>query len=143
MARTAQATAEAHGLAAVDGLDPWRELLGAVLDRREVERLLNLGTQGELDDLVAESRLLALPAKRGELLFPAFQFGPNGSLNQTIIKVMTILRPVVVTSYTIASWLRSPKEQLGGKTPVEWLDLGNDPESVIAAAELAADHLSA
>jgi hypothetical protein len=49
---------------------------------------------------------------------------------------------VVETPYTIASWLKSPKESLEGETPLRWLERGSKPDLVIEAAKLTAARLA-
>lgn len=142
MVRTACAPARAVGSSPGEGQDPWPELLGPLLDRREVQRVLRVDGPEDVEDLTTTGRLLGLPNRNGDVLFPAFQFGADGTLSPTIGRVLAILEPVVVTPYSIASWPRSPKDHLDGRTPIEWLERGLDPEQVIAAAELAAARLA-
>lgn len=141
MVRTALVPAEMLRPPVGDGEERWRDLLGPLLDRRDVQHRLGPGPAADVRDLEASGRLLGLPTESGDVVFPAFQFGPDGNVDPTILRILAILGPVVATPYTIASWLRSPRKDLGGRTPVEWLELGHDPDSVIAAAELAAARL--
>ena len=124
------------------GGDPWRELLGRLLSISEVQQLIGAKTVREVSGLVETKRLLALPTKRSGLLFPAFQFTHDGRLNPTIGDVIAILADSVVTPYMIASWLKSPNDDLGGASPVRWLELGRDPSRVLAEARVVAARLA-
>ena len=120
---------------------PWRDLLGPLLSSEDVQRLLGTQTRQEFNALVRQKRLLALPTKRG-VVFPAFQFTSDGTPHPAIATVVDILADRVATPYTIASWLKSPKDDLGGETPMRWLELERDPERVIAAAQVTAARLA-
>jgi hypothetical protein len=141
MVRTAPSPAGALRPPAGDGEERWRALLGPLLDRVEVQQRLGLGA-ADVRTMEAGGRLLALPTESGDVVFPAFQFGPDGKVEPTIGRVLAILLPVVVTPYTVASWLRSPRDDLGRQTPLDWLAAGHDPDQVIAAAELTAARLA-
>ena len=118
----------------------WRAYLDPVLDAEAVGKYLGLASVGDVQALVGQNKLLAVPAASG-FLYPAFQFRA-GKTDPTISRVVGILGRVVVTPYTIATWLKGAKpDLLEGKTPLEWLESGGDPNRVVAAAELAAARL--
>src|SRR5687767_7828617 len=120
MVRTTLVSAGTLRRSVGDGENRWRDLLGPLLDHHDVQRRLGLDAAEDIGDLVDSNRLLAVPTDEGDELYPEFQFEPGGNINPTIGRVLAILGPVVVTHYTIASWLRSPREDLGGRAPVEW-----------------------
>jgi hypothetical protein len=120
----------------------WRAFLGPLLSRTEVQELIGAESAGEIDALVAEQRLLALPTHEGDVVYPAFQFRADGTPHPVIGRVIEILSPVVESPYMIASWLRSKKADLGGRTPLEWLEKGRDPRRVVVEARLSASHLA-
>ena len=115
----------------------WQAYVAPTLDAAEVSTYLGLGSVGAVATLTEQHRLLAVPMSSGPR-YPAFQFRA-GEADPAIGRVVGILGEVVATPYTIASWLKGAKpDLLGGKTPLEWLESGGDPERVVAAAELAA-----
>ena len=118
----------------------WRELLGPLLDDTQVRELLKVSSK-DLRAMVDEHALLALLTKAGETLYPRFQFAEDGRVYPDLRRILAIFDGVVVTTYTVASWLKGPKEYLGGVTPIRWLELGRDPAPVIAGAEVAAARL--
>ena len=87
-------------------------------------------------------RLLALPTREGDVVYPAYQFNKTGTVYPDIERNISIFDGVVATPYTIASWLRGPKKYLGGNAPIQWLELERDPEPVLAGAEVAAARLA-
>jgi hypothetical protein len=95
-----------------------------------------------LHQLVGKNQLLALPTNSGEAVFPDFQLNKAGRVYPDLPRILAIFDGSVVTSYTIASWLKGPKDYLGGVTPIRWLELDRDPEPVIAGAEVAAARLA-
>jgi transcriptional regulator with XRE-family HTH domain len=120
----------------------WKRLLGPILTMKQVQRLLRLQTSEEVNELVNQRRLLALPAEHGVVRYPAFQFTDAGEVYPTIPTILEIFDGAVETQYTVASWLQSPKEYLEGNTPIGWLERGRDPDRVIAGAEQAAARLA-
>lgn len=119
----------------------WRELLGPLLDDTQVRELLKVSSQ-DLHAMVDEHALLALPTKAGETVYPRFQFTAEGRVYPALPRILAIFDGAVVTTYSVASWLKGPKDYLGGLTPIRWLELERDPESVIAGAEVAAARLA-
>lgn len=122
--------------------DVWRNVLGPLLERDEACRLLGVGSGHDIDVLVRDKQLLALPTHEGDTVFPAFQFGRDGKPYPVISRVIDILDPVVESPYMIASWLKSRKADLGDRTPIEWLELGRDPRRIVAEARQSAAHLA-
>jgi hypothetical protein len=134
-------TAEAEGIGdpqpTVDE-QSWREFLGPLLSKEEAKLRIGVASDHELELLVKENRLLALPSNHGELVYPEFQFNRDGGVYAGIEPVLHLFRDVVTTPYTIASWLRGPKDYLEGQSPIEWIESGRDLEPMIKGAELAA-----
>jgi hypothetical protein len=122
--------------------DPWPKLLGPLLHAEDVRELVGLSSLEELDELVRQWRILALPTRRGGVVYPAFQFDDDGQPFPTIAEVIEILAPVAVTPYTIASWLMSPKPYFEDQSPMQWLKSGRPPRHVVTEARLAADHMA-
>jgi len=120
----------------------WRAFLGPLLSQTEVQDLIGAASAQDVDALVQERRLLALPTHEGDVVYPAFQFRADGSPYPVIRRVIEILGPVVESPYMIASWLKSRKADLGGRTPIDWLEMGKDPRRVVTEARLSASHLA-
>lgn len=125
-----------------ESLAVWQAFLGQFLSKSEVQELIGAETASEVDALVEDGRLLALPTHEGDVVYPAFQFRADGTPYPTIGRVIEILGPVAVTPYTIASWLMSPKPYFRGTSPIHWLEMGRDPRRVVAEARLAAAHMT-
>ncbi|HEY7036897.1 MAG TPA: hypothetical protein VH482_36550 [Thermomicrobiales bacterium] len=121
--------------------DPWPEFLGPLLHAEEVRELVGLASLDDLDELVQQWRILALPTRPGGVVYPAFQFDDDGQPYPTIAEVIELLAPVAVTPYTIASWLMSPNEFLGDATPMHLLRTERDPQRVLTEARYAAAHM--
>lgn len=118
----------------------WRAYLAPLLAPEGVGPYLGLGSVREVRRLTEQNKPLAVPTAAG-LLYPVFQFIAGGT-DPTISRLVDILAEVVATPYTTASWLNGAQpEFLEGKTPLECLASGGDPERVIAAADLVAARL--
>ena len=70
----------------------WQAFLGPLLSREEARQRLGLASDQEIDVLVREKRLLALPTLEGDTIYPAFQLAANGQPYPTIARVIEILR---------------------------------------------------
>ena len=92
--------------------------------------------------MVRRKQLLALPTLIGQVVYPAFQFGEQGGVYPSIERILRIFDGIALTPYTIASWLRGPKDYLEGETPMRWLELERSADPVIAGTEVAAARLS-
>jgi hypothetical protein len=136
---------------AVRRLEPWAEARlrglaarraliergGGMLDVHDVASLLGIGV-----DAVAKRRqagkLLAMP--RGERAFdyPACQFGTHA--------VVPHLERLLAATQGLEPWVRldlltSPREELGGLTPLQAAERGEVEDAVAAVAVLAAEHV--
>jgi hypothetical protein len=101
----------------------WARHLGPAYPTRHVRRLFKASKQA-VNDRVRRGTLLALRNEAGEVVYPAFQFGPNGQPLAGIADVIGAFKGAVETPYTIAAWLVSPEAELDGSTPIEQLRLG-------------------
>jgi hypothetical protein len=120
----------------------WTEFFGPLLDAQQAAPILGVKSVESVAEMARDGKLLALPTRDGRVVFPAFQFGKAGAVYPEIERIIAIFADIVVTPYTIASWLLGPKEYLQGHSPIRWLELGGDPERVIAGAEVAAARLA-
>jgi hypothetical protein len=119
----------------------WRRHLGALLDTRQAQELLGVGTRQAVSDMVKRGRLLALPSGDGRLAYPAFQFGPTGRPYPVLPFVIGTLKEAGADPHTIASWFATPKALLEDASPAEWLRRGGDDAAVREAARRTAARL--
>jgi hypothetical protein len=115
----------------------WAQHLGPTYPTRHVCKLFN-STKQAVSDRVRRGTLLALRNEAGELVYPAFQFGPDGQPLRGIAGVVGALRDVVETPYTIAAWLVAPEAELDGSTPIDELRHGRAKAVSEAAQHYAA-----
>jgi hypothetical protein len=119
----------------------WGRQVGTMLSSREVTELLDV-TRQAVHDRTQRGSLLAVRGSDGGILYPAFQFGPNGRPLPGVPEATRTLAPVVETTYTIAAWFTSPEPELGGATPSDWLRGGGDPDAVVEQARREAARLA-
>ena len=98
----------------------WAEQLGPAYRQGDVARLLGKSRQA----VSADSGLLRLEMRDGEIGYPVFQFDGRRKL-AGIRDVIGILGPVVASPWTLASWLTSPNSYLDNRAPVQALRDGN------------------
>ena len=120
----------------------WRRQLGPLLEGREVQELLGVGSRQAVSDLAKRGRLLALDAAGGRRLYPAFQFAESGRPHRDLESVLEVFAGVVESTYTTASWLVSPNADLTGETPIERLRSGRGLDELLVAARRAAARLA-
>ena len=114
----------------------WAEQLGPAYRQGDVARLLGKSRQA----VSADSSLLRLEMRDGEIGYPVFQFDGRRVL-PGIRAVIGILGPFVASPWTIASWLTSPAADLEDRAPVKALRDGNI-EAVTASARRTAEALA-
>ena len=119
----------------------WRRQIGPLLDGRDVQRLLKVGTRQAVSDLVKRRRLLALPTPEGQLAYPAFQFTRLGRPDPSLPAILEIFSNAAVDAHTIASWFTTPQSLLAGRAPAQWLKERNEVARVIEAARRTAARL--
>jgi hypothetical protein len=115
----------------------WAQHLGPSYTTRYVRELFG-STKQAVSDRVRRGTLLALRNDNGDLVYPAFQFGPDGQPLSGIAEVIAAFKGAVDTRYTIASWLVSPEPELDGRTPIDQLRLGRRDAVTDAARHYAA-----
>jgi hypothetical protein len=118
----------------------WGRQIGRMLSSREVTELLDVSRQA-VHERTQRGSLLAVRGTDGGILYPAFQFGPNGQPLPGLSEAVRTLAPVVETTYTIAAWFTSPEPELGGATPSDWLRNRGDPDAVVEQARREAARL--
>jgi len=110
----------------------WAEQLGPVYRQSDVARLLRKTKQA----VSADSGLLRLEMRSGQLGYPVFQFDGRGVL-RGVPEVVRTLTPAVASSWTIASWLTSPQPAWQGARPLDRLRSGEVDDVAAAARRMA------
>ncbi len=116
----------------------WERQLGPVLDIRQAQELLGVGSRQAVHDLVQRHRLLALTTGDRRTLVPLFQFGAAGRPYEPIPPILRVFAEAGATGWTVASWFTTPSADLDGQTPIAWIAAGRDREAVLDAARAAA-----
>lgn len=120
----------------------WHNHLGPMYEWSEVATLLGtVGTRQGVHDLARRKRLLALPTKGGELLYPAFQFSDGRTL-MGLHELLAALGSSGVSPWTQASWFVTPQDELDGETPAACFGRDAVDERVIVAARRSAGRLA-
>ena len=119
----------------------WARHLGPAYETKQVRELLGNSRQA-VHERAKRGTLLAVRGDDGQPRFPAFQFGPAGKPLPALAAILEVLRPVVASPYTIASWFVTEATELEGKTPAEWLREGRDPGAALRAASRYAARLA-
>src|ERR687885_1178701 len=66
----------------------WQRQLGPLLDIRQAQELLGVGSRQAVHDLVQRHRLLALSTEDRRTLIPLFQFGEGGRPYQAVPPIL-------------------------------------------------------
>jgi hypothetical protein len=121
----------------------WRERLGRLLTRDEVQEILGLQTRQAVFDLAKRGRLLALPTQSGRAHYPAFQFDlERGRTYPALTKALMLFREAEVNPYSAASWFCEPQSLLGERTPAQWMLERRSDETLIETARRSAAPLA-
>lgn len=83
-----------------------------------------------------ERRIFGVPY-RGQLLYPAFQFGDDGRLRPVVRRVLEALPVDEMSPWEVALWWTAGNGHLGGRRPVDLLGTAHEDDLVGAAAGLA------
>jgi hypothetical protein len=121
----------------------WRERLGRLLSRDEVQELLGLKSRQAVHDLTKRGRLLGLPTHGGRPLFPVFQFDlEQGRVYSAVPPAIGHFKEAGVDAYTAASWFCEPQPVLEGLAPAAWLRERRADRPLIEAARRSAAPLA-
>jgi len=121
----------------------WKKHLGPLLEAKQVQELLGVGTRQAVSDLRSRGRLLGLTRQDGRVVYPAFQFGPGGRPFPELPQILELLgEGATLDPWTQASWFVSPQALLEGATPAAWLRRKREPERVVRAARRTAARLA-
>lgn len=105
------------------------ELVGPVFNTVGVHRLLGI------DSLDAEARhqigeLLALRTADDQVVYPTFQFS-GSSINPDMAALFIRFAKVPNTPWwTVAAWFQTPRPELDGSTPADWVRDGRGLEAL-------------
>lgn len=91
-------------------------------------------TRQALDKKVRNGRMLACMTSDRVRLYPVWQFADSGATLPHFTDVLRVLSQGTKDGWTIALWMVTKVEQLNGKSAVEWLSSGADPEPVFVSA---------
>jgi hypothetical protein len=119
----------------------WREHLGPLLSMHEAANRYSQGNESVLRRFAEADELLILPGIGSAEWIPEFQFA-HGRPIHGLAAVISLLKDVVATPYTIAAWLKTPQPQLNGQTAADWLAQGEDLEIAREAARRVAAQLA-
>jgi hypothetical protein len=90
-------------------------------------------TRQALHQKVRAHQLLACETGDGQRVYPAWQFAPDGRIVPGLTAVLRILL-AATDPWTAAIWLTTASDRLGGRSAIDVLRSGYDPEPVLAAA---------
>ncbi|MFL6200443.1 MAG: hypothetical protein ACJ76J_14795 [Thermoanaerobaculia bacterium] len=124
----------------------WDDLLGPFYTTAKVSEILGGVSRQAIADRRERHTLLALKTSDGTLVYPTFQFGDHSEILAGLPEILQCFRAKRgdnrVDDWTLAGWLVSKLRPLEGRSPVEWLRLGRDPEPVLVLAREAARRYS-
>ncbi len=92
--------------------------------------------------LLGRADVLRIGARLSEEVYPAFQF-EHHHVREEIADIVALLLRSDVTGAVIADWMVEPNPDLGGKSPLKWLDLNQPEKDVLEAARRAIPTLKA
>lgn len=145
LASAAEADAAAAGRRAallVESATAWSDHLGPLLDVPAAMAVLGVTTRQAVYDLAARHRLLGLSRTGGGMAFPAFQFDPTtGRPYDVLPALLATFAAAGVDTYTVATWLVTAQDELGGRPPASVLADPTAAESLRQGAERTAARL--
>ncbi len=96
-----------------------------------------------VEDRRRRSTIVALPTAEGRWIYPTWQFRDHDLLPGLAEVLAAFRQPVEDRSqprespygaWSVGTWLTTPREDLGGLTPAEWLALGLDAQVPVTRA---------
>lgn len=128
----AEGIAEAMS-AALPVLDPMDELIGPFYDTSGLVKWLGK-TRQTLSEQVRNGRLIGMQDAGGKWVYPTWQFDGAGQVHPRLVEVWQLLR-TEADPWTAAAWMCAPGADTAGRSAVDWLVSGEDPEPVMFAAK--------
>jgi hypothetical protein len=116
----------------------WQRQLGPLLEIRQAQQLLGVGSRQAVHDLIQRRRLLALVTEDRRTLIPLFQFNEAGRPYDAVPSILRIFAEAEATGWTTASWFTTPSADLDEQTPIAWVRSGRNLETALEAARAAA-----
>jgi hypothetical protein len=116
----------------------WQRQLGPLLEIRQAQYLLGVGSRQAVHDLIQRRRLLAVSTTDHRTLTPLFQFSETGRPYDAVPPILGIFAEAEATGWTVASWFTTPIPELEDQTPIVWIKNGRDLAIVLDAARAAA-----
>jgi hypothetical protein len=120
----------------------WDDLLGPFYTTAQVAKLWGGVSRQAVSDRRDRRTLLGLKTTDGVMVYPTFQFDTRNEILAGLPEVLQCFRSSAVDDWTLAGWLVSPSRALEGRSAVEWLHLGLDPEPVLRLARDVAHRFS-
>lgn len=111
--------------------DPSRARVRTLTDRIAARWGLVSARDVQAPEMFAVERFLVVPHD-GRLVFPAFQFGPDGRLIDEFVEVLADLRAAGWDDVAIAEWFATPNTVVGGEPPADALADRADDVAVAA-----------
>lgn len=128
-------------LATVPSPSRWDELLGPFYTTTQMSKLLGEISRQAVMDRVQRRTLLGLKTADGVWVYPRFQLDERNEVLSGLAAVLQAFDPDEVDEWTLAAWLVSPLQPLGGRSVIDWLREEREPEAVLALARDAARRL--
>src|ERR671939_93432 len=116
----------------------WQRQLGPLLEMRQAQELLGVGSRQAVHDLIQRHRLLALSTEDRRTLIPLFQFSEAGRPFEAVPSILRVFAGAEATGWTVASWFTTPSADLEDQTPIAWIKAGRGPDTAPHAARAAA-----
>ncbi|MHB8288164.1 MAG: hypothetical protein ACYDEY_02810 [Acidimicrobiales bacterium] len=107
----------------------WSEVTGPCLSQMDTARLLRVTDT----TVMGKAGLLRVRAKDGRPVYPIFQF--DGRNQRSGVEDVVKMLSREYEPLTVADWLRSPKDDLDGMTPMEALEKGKFPAVMVLARQ--------
>lgn len=120
-------------VAALPGVHPFDAVAGPFYDTPGLIAWLGI-TRQALHQRIRASMVLGCRTADGHTVYPAWQFIAGGQVVRGLKEVLAVLSDAVEDSWTIAIWLRTPSDDLGGLDAVDWLTEGRNLQPVLDAA---------
>lgn len=115
---------------------PW-EHVGPFYSGKGVARMLGGVTRQAVDDRRRRNKIVALRTTDGVWLYPTFQFGPDGTVDQRVVTAFCRLRDGGAGDWMAGSIMVTPQHDLDGRGVADHLHQGHDPERVTRLVDRA------
>ncbi len=120
----------------------WDDLLGPFYTTAKMAEIWGGVSRQAIADRRERRTLLGLKTSDGILVYPTFQFDDHNEVVAGLPEVLQCFRGSDVDDWTLAGWLVSRSRALEGRSAVEWLRAGRNPDPVLRLARGAAQRFS-